>query len=189
MEIPFLDDDSKHNKRKEEIIMKIRFSDIKISEGFATSIPQERKMEECRNNYNTYGYIDRHIVIDQTNTLIDGYIAYLIMKENGYTDEEIQVKQSYKRKKRWYRKNKENWSGRVQYKRIPTIYVYGKHHEDEKEYVWRIPEPKRELVSSLDIGSKALVNTKYGNNVITVTRVEELSECPVDGRVRKIIRW
>ena len=169
--------------------MKIKFSDIKISEGFAASIPQEGKMEECRYNYNTYGKFDRHIVVDCNNVLIDGYIAYLVMKENGYTDEEIQVKQSNKRKKHWYRKNTENWSGRVQYKCIPTIYVYGKHHEDGKEYVWRIPEPKRGLVSSLDIGSKALVNTKYGNNVITVTRIEELAECPVEGRVRKVIRW
>jgi hypothetical protein len=189
MEISFLDDDSKSNRRKEKISMKIKFSDIKITDGFAATIPSESKLEECRYNYNTYGKIDRWIVVDNTNTLIDGYIAYLVMKENGYTDEEIQVKQSNIRKKRWYRKNTENWSGLVQYKRIPTIYVYGKHHEDGKEYVWRIPETKRELASEIVIGGNALVNTKHGNKVIMVTKVKELSECPVDGRVKKVIRW
>jgi hypothetical protein len=67
--------------------------------------------------------------------------------------------------------------------------VYGKHHEDGKEYVWRIPETKRELASEIVIGGNALVNTKHGNKVIMVTKVKELSECPVDGRVKKVIRW
>ena len=169
--------------------MKIKFSDIKISDGFAASTPTESKMEECKQFYETHGTLDRWIVINNNNYLIDGYIGYLVLKNAGYMDEVIEVKKSFKRRKWWFRKPISQEKRVAKYKEIPTIYVYGRHHEDGKEYVWRIPEPKRELASELVIGGNALVNTKYGNKVITVTRVEELAECPVEGRVKKVIRW
>ena len=54
-------------------------------------------MEECRNNYVTHGEQDRYVVVDHTNTLIDGYIMYLVLKENNV--DEAKVKIFNKRKK------------------------------------------------------------------------------------------
>ena len=86
----------------------MKLVDIKISEAFANSIPSEEKMNECRNNWNQWHRQDRYIVVNPDNVLIDGYIQYLVLKENNV--EEAEVKISTKRKKRWYRKNMEDWN-------------------------------------------------------------------------------
>lgn len=161
--------------------MKISFKNIKVSSWFENSVPREEKLVECREYYNTYGKLDREIVIDFDGYIIDGYIGYLILKENEYSGK-IRVKQSAKRKKKWYRKGVN-----VSYKNISTIYVFGKHHEDGKEFVWRVPEAKRELVSELTIGNEIAVATKYGTKTVVITRIQELSECPVDGYIKKVI--
>ncbi len=82
---------------------KMKLSDIKIKDSFAITTPKEEKMEECRNNWSTYHKQDRYIVINNDNELIDGYIMYLVLKENDM--EEANVKISNKCKKRWHRKN------------------------------------------------------------------------------------
>ena len=102
----------------------MKLSDIKISDAFANSIPSGKKMEECRQNWNKWQRQDRYIVVNPGNVLIDGYIQYLVLKENNIN--EAQVKISDRRKKRWYRKNVEDWTV-PHYKNEPTTYVYGKH--------------------------------------------------------------
>ena len=82
---------------------RMKLSDIKISEAFANSIPSNKKLNECRNNWNQWNRQDRYIVVNSYNVLIDGYVMYLVLKENNV--EEVEVKISTKRKKRWYRKN------------------------------------------------------------------------------------
>ena len=87
---------------------RMKLADIKISEAFANSIPNEEKMNECRNNWNQWNHQDRYIVVNTGNVLIDGYIQYLILME--YKEEYAEVKISNRRKKRWYRKNVEDWN-------------------------------------------------------------------------------
>ena len=82
---------------------RMKLSDIKISEAFANSVPREEKMNECRNNWNKWNRQDRFIVVNPDNVLIDGYIQYLVLKENKIDEAEIKI--SDRRKKRWYRKN------------------------------------------------------------------------------------
>ena len=62
---------------------KVNLEDIKIKETYAASIPGKDKMEESRNYWSKYHCQDRYIVIDANNILIDGYIQYLILKENN----------------------------------------------------------------------------------------------------------
>lgn len=161
--------------------MKIDFEDIIITDNFKNSIPSEIKLNSCRDFYNTYKKLDRQLVINFKNELIDGYIAYIIFKENGFTGT-IKVKQCDKRKKRRFTKQQQ-----ISYRDIPTIYVYGKHQEDGKEFVWRIPETYRNLSNTINIGDNIRVNTKFGNQTVKVTRIEESNICPVNCKVRKVI--
>lgn len=56
---------------------------IKIPASFAKSKPRIKKMEECRKFYETHGVQDRYIVLNKNNYCIDGYIMYLVLKEQG----------------------------------------------------------------------------------------------------------
>ena len=112
----------------------MKLVDIKISDAFANSIPSEKKLNECRNNWTQYNRQDRYIVVNPDNVLIDGYIMYIVLKENGI--EEAEVKTSTRRKKRWYRKNVEDWNV-PHYRNEATTYVYGKHPNSncDKEFI------------------------------------------------------
>ena len=61
----------------------VALSDIIISEPFASSKPRISKLTKVRNYYLEYGGIDKPIIVNQKNILLDGYIRYLVLKENG----------------------------------------------------------------------------------------------------------
>lgn len=173
---------------------KMKLSDIVISDAFANSIPKECKMEKCRKNWNECHRQDRYLLVNHCNVLIDGYIQYLILKENGI--EEAIVKISERNKKCWNRKNIEIWNI-PNYKNEETTYIYGMHYNIKqskfsKEYVWRIPkkwsENGWEEENDLHIGDSVLVSTKYGLVPITISRIERLNKCPVNFSVKKIVK-
>ena len=68
----------------------MKLSDIKISDAFARTHVSERKLRKCRNYFEKFGKPDREIVVASDEILTDGYIMYLIYKENNI--EEIEVK-------------------------------------------------------------------------------------------------
>lgn len=111
-------------------------SEIKILPSFAESTPNEDKMCECRYNWRCYGKQDRYIVVDNEGYLVDGYIQYLILME--HKEEYAEVKISNCRKKRWYRKNIEDWDI-PHYKNNPTTYIYGMQIvvDEERCGIWR----------------------------------------------------
>ena len=164
---------------------KMKLSDIKISEEFASSIPSEEKLNECRNNWNQWNYQDRYIVINSDNVLIDGYIQYLVLKENNV--EEAEIKISTRRKKRWYRKNVEDWSI-PHYKNETTTYVYGVHlnSKNTKTYMWRVPESWTNWVNNVQIGDTVMCATKFGYAPVIVNKIEILDKCPIDIPVKKV---
>ena len=61
----------------------MNISSIKISDTFANSTPRESKMKECRDFWNENHKQDRYIVVNYNDMLIDGYVQYLVLKENG----------------------------------------------------------------------------------------------------------
>ena len=61
----------------------INISDIIISDVFAATTPSEKKMNKYREYYHNHGHIDKPIVLNRQNVLIDGYIRYLILLENN----------------------------------------------------------------------------------------------------------
>jgi len=169
---------------------KIRLSDIKIKSSFEATTPKKEKMEECRNNWNTYHKQDRYIVVNKDKELIDGYIQYLVLKENGM--EEADVKISNRRKKCWYRKNVKEWAT-PHYKNNMTTYIYGMHFNKKlgvysKEYVWRVPDSWIGWENDLLPGDEIMVCTKYGLAPIVITKIKITDQCPVDMPVRKVYR-
>ena len=165
----------------------MKLVDIKISDAFANSIPSEKKLNECRNNWTQYNRQDRYIVVNPDNVLIDGYIQYLVLKENNV--EEVEVKISTKRKKRWYRKNVKDWNI-PHYRNETTTYVYGVHpnSKSEKEFVWRVPKSWSELgwEDGLNIGDEILAATKFGIKPIVITNIEITDKCPVNIPVKRV---
>ena len=164
---------------------RMKLSDIKISEAFANTIPSEEKMNECRNNWNQWHRQDRFIVINPDNILIDGYIQYLILKENGI--EEAEIKISARRKKRWYRKNTNDWNT-PHYRNETTTYVYGIHpnSKDTKTYMWRVPKSWTNWSDNIQIGDTIICSTKNGYAPVVVNKIEILDECPIDIPVKKV---
>ena len=168
---------------------KMKLSDIKISDAFANSIPSEEKLNDCRNNWNQWHRQDRYIVVNPDKVLIDGYIQYLVLKENNV--EETEIKISTIRKKRWYRKNVEDWDI-PHYKNETTTYIYGVHpnSKSEKEFVWRVPKSWSEIEweDGLIIGDKIMVDTKFGIKPVVVTKIEISDKCPVNMPVKRVVK-
>lgn len=170
----------------------MRLEDIKIKGSFANSVPSECKMNECREYWNRTHGQDRYIVVDYDNFLIDGYIQYLVLKENDMYMAEVQV--CDKKKNKWSRKNrhiKKQKNGKLNYRETETAYIYGIHpnSNDHKERVWRVPNSWwNGWADSLNVGDMLFVKTKYGLAPIEITRIERLSECPVDISVKTVVR-
>lgn len=61
----------------------IALSDIIITKRFLNCPPKEKKLNKIRRYYSEYGVIDKPIIINKKNVLIDGYIRYIVLKENG----------------------------------------------------------------------------------------------------------
>ena len=170
----------------------MRLSDIKVSGAFENTTPSKAKMDECRHNWNWYHKQDRFIVVDNNNTLVDGYVQYLVLKENGV--ELAEVKISNHKRKEWQRKNMDKFKMPA-YVNKPTTYIYGRHYrmkhgEFSKEYVWRVP--KHLLRQGFGVGlqewDSVLVDTKYGAKPVTVTKIVRLDKCPIDKPVRPVIK-
>ena len=164
---------------------KMKLSDIKISEAFANTIPNEEKLEECRKNWDENHRQDRFIVINRNNILIDGYIQYLILKENNMNEAEVKI--SNKRKKRWNRKPvKKNFVPK--YRDELTTYIFGVHpnSKDTKTYMWRVPESWNGWADNIQIGDAIMCATKFGYAPVVVNKVEIRNECPIDIPVKKV---
>lgn len=166
----------------------VKLSEIKIDPSFAESKPKKEKMEECRSNYILYGKQDRDIVVNNRNVLIDGYIMYLVLKENNVENAKIKI--SNYRRKCWHRINlKEQMD--LTYRTKMTTYIYGVHlnskYKNKKEFLWRVPSMWVGFGEQLEIGDSILCDTKFGVSPVIVTRIEMSEQCPVDFPVKLVI--
>lgn len=149
----------------------MKLSDIKISDAFARTHVSERKLQKCRNYFDVFGKADRDIVLSSNNILIDGYIMYLVYKENNIAEVEVKVKSTYRD--------------------YPTTYIYGKHvNGSNKVYVWRIPHDRKynwdKFVTAIEPGDIILCRTKYGTQAISVDDIQVYDKCPVNCSVKKV---
>lgn len=163
----------------------MKISDIKIKESYLSTTPNEEKMNECRTNWNNFHRQDRFIVVDHSNTLIDGYVQYLVLKENGI--EEAEIKIWHCKRKRWERKNIKDCVA-PRYRKNPTTYIYGVHpnSKDTKTYMWRVPESWNGWADNIQSGDTIMCATKFGYAPIVVNKIEILDKCPIDIPVKKV---
>lgn len=165
---------------------KMKLSDIKITPAFAETIPNGKKMEECRYNWRMYGKQDRYIVVNHNNVLVDGYIMYLILKEHKEEECEVLDYKKKKHNKRYEKTQKLSPS----YKNTPTTYVFGVHpnSKDDKIYTWRVPGSWGNWAGNIEVGDTILCQTKFGFSPVIVNRVEILDKSPVEFRVKKVAK-
>lgn len=144
--------------------MKMNFKDIIIPNKFAETTPSHNKMIKCEASYEN-GILDRDLVVNGKNILVDGYVLYCVMRDHNY-EGEVEVKQADK------------------FDGISTTYVFGKHPGDDKERCWYINMSYNKVKNF--IGRTATVQTYQGLQPITITDVKRLSKQPVPGKIRKV---
>lgn len=139
---------------------------IRVPRVFSSSHPNEDKMNACRAYYRENHNIDRDIVVDENMQLKDGYIGYLVLKENN--ESVIGVKQTE--------------SGK-------TTLVYGVHPGVDKEYCWKVVDDTEDRLN-LNVGSHAIVRTKFGDEEILITRIERVSKAKKKkmGHLKRVVR-
>ena len=122
------------------------------------------------------------ILLDYNNVLRDGYIQYLILKENGVDEATIMRKKKYKRLK--------EYKPTPSYKNSNTTYIFGIHPNSKctKEFVWRVPASWGNWAENIEIGDTIFCQTKFGFSPVTVSRVQTLDKPPVDIRVKRVTK-
>lgn len=167
----------------------MKLSDIRIKGSFENSVPNDYKLAQCREYWNQHGVYLHDIVVNNKGYLVDGYIQYLVLKENGIEDIVVGDldKKVHKRHKLKVRKSGKKKSR--SYRDIETLYIFGIHPGKTKERVWRAPNKfQKEWEDILNVGDIVMVKTKRGNAPIKVTRIERLTECPVDIPVKRVVK-
>ena len=166
--------------------MNIKMSDIKVPKSFASTTPKEEKMNICREFWNNNHNQIKNIVVNKDNILVDGYVQYLVLKENNVENADVVkldrkkvfINREHKRKREYVE---------LSYKRETTTYIFGIHPKSRiKEYVWRVPTSWKGWEKDLLPGDRIWVHTKYGIKPIIITRIEWLDKCPVNMKVKKV---
>lgn len=62
---------------------KLKIEDIKIPENYEKQLPNADKLKARIEHFKKCGTFDREILVDENNTLLDGYTVYLISKMLG----------------------------------------------------------------------------------------------------------
>lgn len=154
----------------------IKLSDIVISSAFAESVPSEQKVQKYRKRFAETGKQSKFLVLNDENVLQDGYIQYLILKENNVKEASyIKCGKFGEKKKQTYRTKK-------------TTYVYGTHPNSKctKEFVWWVPEKWYGFAENIKVGDTIYCRTKFGVAPVVISRIEVSDLCPVDIPVKKV---
>ena len=159
-------------------IVKMNLNDIKIKKAFTEHEPKSYKMFECRRHWELYHTQDRYLVVNKDGYLIDGYVQYLVLKEQGIEEAEVKRFTNVKVIKN------------SNYRNESTTYVYGIHPNSKctKEFVWRVPNSWTWFAKNVQVGDSILCQTKFGITSVVVTSVETLDKCPVDFRVKRVAK-
>ena len=165
-----------------DVMKTIKLSEIKITNAFKETTPNPQKIQGYRDYYEKYGKQAKPILVDYKNILRDGYIQYLILKENGIEEATII------RKKKHKRLNERKIT--PSYKNSNTTYIFGTHPNSNctKEFVWRIPASWETWAENVEIGDTILCQTKFGFSPVVVSRVEILDKPPIETRVKRVAK-
>lgn len=165
----------------------MKISDIIIMPGFLRTKPQQWKLDMVRDYYRDHGTTDVDIVVLPNGTLVDGYIRYLVLKENGVDEVDVKVSESYPVKQR--RKSSCGRREKPHTTDGETIYVYGVHPNDNRnrEYVWRVTN-RTQRSNDIKVNSRILVKTKSGLRLAIVSRIEKRMSPPTDLPISNVVK-
>ena len=161
---------------------KIKLSEIKITSAFESTTPNPEKVQRYRDYYEENEKQSKPILLDYNNVLRDGYIQYLILKENGIEEATIMRKKKYKRLK--------EYKTTPSYKDSSTTYIFGVHPNSNciKEFCWRVPVSWGSWADNIEVGDTILCQTKFGYSTVIVNRVEVLDKPPIETRVKRVAK-
>ena len=128
-------------------ITNVLISDIVIPDAFKNTAPNNIKMERIRQYVNVYNTVDEPVTISSSNVLTDGYIRYLIAKENNMQPIPCFISDKNFKSKR------------------PHKYIIGKFDND-LEYVWKICNN-----FDINVGDKVLVANRNGSAIVSVVKI------------------
>lgn len=158
----------------------VKLSSIKIPKSYAATIPSEKKVKTKRKKYRK-GKL-RDITINTDGFLINGYINYLILKENNIEDTTVNIVDI---------KKNDNSNVPESYRNTKTTYIYGRHPNDksEKIYTWRIPnaESWRKFSETILPDDLIFCKTKFGCSSVIVQAIQTVDKCPVEFPVKKVL--
>lgn len=158
----------------------VKLSSIKILKSYALTTPSEKKVRTKRKKYRK-GKL-RAITINIDGFLINGYIDYLILKENNVEDVEVNIVDI---------KKNDNSNVPESYRNTRTTYIYGKHpnNKSEKIYIWRIPNKENWMKFSETVLPDDLIfcKTKFGCSPVIVQAIQTIDKCPVEFPVKKVL--
>lgn len=158
----------------------VKLSSIKIPKSYAVTTPSEKKVRTKRKKYRK-GKL-RAITINTDGFLINGYINYLILKENNVEDAEVNIVDI---------KKNDNSNVPESYRNTRTTYIYGKHpnNKSEKIYIWRIPNKENWMKFSETVLPDDLIfcKTKFGCSPVIVQAIQTIDKCPVEFPIKKIL--
>ena len=159
---------------------KIKLSSIKIPKSYAVTTPSEKKVRTKRKKYRK-GKL-RAITINTDGFLINGYINYLILKENNVEDVTVNIVDI---------KKNDNSNVPESYRNTRTTYIYGKHpnNKSEKIYTWRIPnaESWKEFSETVFPEDLIFCKTKFGCSPVIVQAIQTIDKCPVEFPVKRVL--
>lgn len=138
----------------------MKLSDIKIRDSFKQTLPNQSKLDDCRDYFKRHGCIDRELVLNKFGYLIDGYVGYLVLLENGVAETDVVVRSGQ--------------HSTSTYRNSDTTYVFGYHTVSGKEYVWRLSKNKVDHIDAVAKNGRYIVYQVYN---FTRQKFSELTNC------------
>lgn len=154
----------------------MKLNDIMIQTRFMKQDPSLEKLCKCKRYYKKHKQLDREIVVDQNGVLLDGYVGYLVLRENGVSECDVRIENTCAA-----------LESECDYRYTKTTYIVGKHGNNPNEYIWRIAKDTI-LSDCIVLGSDVLVESQNGNKVVSVINMFTLNHPPVPDYVRKVLR-
>lgn len=148
----------------------MKLKDIKISKAFKKNPPSRHKIDKFRRFYEIHGYIDKPLVLNRANILVDGYARYVMLRECGEQETEQITYQD----------------DLAKYRTEETMYVFAFHTGVNKEFVWRVPAQRTDL-QDLKVGDEIFVQTRYGRKRVVISRIDKTIIPPVVQPIKKVI--
>lgn len=146
----------------------MKIKDIKVSKSFRRHKPSRIKVEAAKKFFVENGILDKPVVLNYKDEIIDGYARLIALVELGENDVN-ENSLSYEK----------------------TEYVFAHHPEDltRKSYVWRLIRNGYDVLVNdmIPVKCKDKRTNKIYSTYVVVDKIEELDYKPYKGKIRNCV--